>query len=116
MPPLESLAATIIAPYVDAETTWVVRHHGVFQGYHYWHKIGFDRNARERAGVMPQGIQFTPVARSTTQFSNMMVVRGDGFEVFIDYTFTTLDLTAFESLPALETVLLSIQCLAPWCG
>jgi predicted HD phosphohydrolase len=42
------LAATIIAPYVDAETTWVVRHHGVFQGYHYWHKIGFDRNARDR--------------------------------------------------------------------
>ena len=42
------LAATIISPYVDAETTWVVRHHGVFQGYHYWHKIGFDRNARDR--------------------------------------------------------------------
>lgn len=42
------LAATIVAPYVDAETTWVVRHHGVFQGYHYWHKIGFDRDTRER--------------------------------------------------------------------
>lgn len=42
------LAATILAPYVDEETTWVVRHHGVFQGYHYWHKIGFDRDARER--------------------------------------------------------------------
>ena len=35
------LAAAILAPYVDDETTWVVRHHGVFQGYHYWHKIGF---------------------------------------------------------------------------
>jgi predicted HD phosphohydrolase len=43
-----ALAADILAPYVDAETTWVVRHHGVFQGYHYWHKIGFDRDARER--------------------------------------------------------------------
>jgi len=42
------LAATIVEPYVDAETTWVVRHHGVFQGYHYWHKIGFDRNARDK--------------------------------------------------------------------
>lgn len=42
------LAATIISPYVDAETTWVVRHHGVFQGYHYWHKIGFDRDTRDR--------------------------------------------------------------------
>lgn len=42
------MAATIIAPYTDAETTWVVRHHGVFQGYHYWDKIGFDRNARDK--------------------------------------------------------------------
>jgi len=42
------LAAAVIAPYVDEETTWVVRHHGVFQGYHYWDKIGFDRNAREK--------------------------------------------------------------------
>lgn len=42
------LAAAIVAPYVDPETTWVVRHHGVFQGYHYWHKIGFDRDAREK--------------------------------------------------------------------
>lgn len=41
------LAASILSPYVDAETTWVVRHHGVFQGYHYWHKLGLDRNARE---------------------------------------------------------------------
>lgn len=41
------LAASVLAPYVDAETTWVVRHHGVFQGYHYWHKLGLDRNARD---------------------------------------------------------------------
>ena len=42
------LAAAVIAPYVDDETTWVVRHHGVFQGYHYWHQLGLDRNAREK--------------------------------------------------------------------
>ncbi|HQV56402.1 MAG TPA: HD domain-containing protein [Ilumatobacteraceae bacterium] len=42
------LAATIVAPYLDAEATWVVRHHGVFQGYHYWDKIGFDRHTRDR--------------------------------------------------------------------
>jgi predicted HD phosphohydrolase len=33
---------------LDEEATWVVRHHGVFQGYHYWHKMGGDRDARER--------------------------------------------------------------------
>jgi predicted HD phosphohydrolase len=42
------LAAAVLAPYVDDETEWVVRHHGVFQGYHYWHQLGLDRNARER--------------------------------------------------------------------
>ena len=42
------LAATIVAPYLDAEATWVVRHHGVFQGYHYWDKIGFDKHTRDR--------------------------------------------------------------------
>ena len=42
------LAGAIVAPYLDAEATWVVRHHGVFQGYHYWDKLGLDRNARER--------------------------------------------------------------------
>jgi predicted HD phosphohydrolase len=42
------LAAAIVEPYIDEEATWVVRHHGVFQGYHYWHKVGGNRNARER--------------------------------------------------------------------
>lgn len=41
------LAGTIVSPYLDAEATWVVRHHGVFQGYHYWDRIGLDRNSRE---------------------------------------------------------------------
>jgi predicted HD phosphohydrolase len=42
------LAAAILEPYLDAEATWVVRHHGVFQGYHYWHKLGLDKNSRDR--------------------------------------------------------------------
>ncbi len=42
------LAAAVLEPYLDDESTWVVRHHGVFQGYHYWHKMGGNRNARDR--------------------------------------------------------------------
>ena len=42
------LAAAILEPYLDPEATRVVRHHGVFQGYHYWDKLGLDKNARER--------------------------------------------------------------------
>ena len=40
-------ASTILAPYVDEETHWVIKHHGLFQGYYYFHHMGGDRNARE---------------------------------------------------------------------
>ena len=43
-----AVAAAIVAPYVSEETEWVVRHHGLFQGYYYFHHLGGDRHARER--------------------------------------------------------------------
>ncbi len=42
------LAASIVRPYLDAESTWVVQHHGIFQGYHYWDRLGLDTDAREK--------------------------------------------------------------------
>jgi predicted HD phosphohydrolase len=41
-------AAAILQPYLDEEASFVVRHHGLFQGYHYFHKMGKDRNARDQ--------------------------------------------------------------------
>ena len=41
-------AAALLEPYVDERTHWVVKHHGVFQGYHYFHHLGGDRDTRER--------------------------------------------------------------------
>ena len=41
------LAAAIIRPYVRAEVTWVIEHHGVFQMYYYGDAMGVDKNARE---------------------------------------------------------------------
>ena len=75
-----------------------------------------DRNARQRAGVIPLGVAFTPVARSYAQFSNMMVVRGEGFEVWVDYTFTTLSADGFDSLPNVDSAQLNVGCAADWCG
>jgi predicted HD phosphohydrolase len=40
-------AGALLAPYVDERTEWIVRHHGIFQGYYYFHHLGGDRNARE---------------------------------------------------------------------
>jgi predicted HD phosphohydrolase len=39
-------AAAILRPYVDDETHWVINHHGLFQGYYYFHHMDGDRNAR----------------------------------------------------------------------
>lgn len=48
-----AVAADILAPYVREETAWVVRHHGLFQGYYYFHHLGGDRDARERHVASP---------------------------------------------------------------
>ena len=48
-----AVAAAIVAPYVSSETEWVVRHHGLFQGYYYFHHLGGDRHARERYAESP---------------------------------------------------------------
>ncbi len=48
-----AVAADILAPYVSEETTWVIRHHGVFQGYYYFHHVGGDRDARDRFESSP---------------------------------------------------------------
>ena len=41
------LAATILEPFVSEENHWIVKHHGVFQGYYFFHHFGLDRDARE---------------------------------------------------------------------
>ena len=41
------LAAAVLRPYVSEKTHWIVQHHGIFQGYYFWHHIGGDRDARE---------------------------------------------------------------------
>ncbi len=43
----ESIAAGIVKPFVSEANHWMVEHHGIFQGYYFWHHIGMDRNARE---------------------------------------------------------------------
>ena len=41
-------AASILRPYVSDENHWVVAHHGIFQGYYYFHHYDGDRHARDR--------------------------------------------------------------------
>ena len=41
-------AAALLAPYVSEKNHWIVKHHGLFQGYYWLHHYGKDRNARDR--------------------------------------------------------------------
>jgi predicted HD phosphohydrolase len=42
-----AVAAAIVQPFVSRANHWLVKHHGTFQGYYFWHYIGLDRNARD---------------------------------------------------------------------
>ena len=42
------LAATILEPFVSERNHWIVKHHGIFQGYYFFHHVGLDRDMRDR--------------------------------------------------------------------
>ena len=41
------IGAAILKPFIDERLHWMVEHHGVFQGYYFFHYIGLDRDMRE---------------------------------------------------------------------
>lgn len=41
-------AAVLLAPYVSKKNHWIVEHHGLFQGYYWFHRYELDRNARDK--------------------------------------------------------------------
>jgi predicted HD phosphohydrolase len=42
------IAAAILKPFVSEANLWMVEHHGIFQGYNFFHHVGMDRNMRDR--------------------------------------------------------------------
>lgn len=41
------IGAAILKPFVSEELHWVTAHHGIFQGYYFFHHLGMDRDMRE---------------------------------------------------------------------
>ncbi|MGD8396184.1 MAG: HD domain-containing protein [Candidatus Eiseniibacteriota bacterium] len=41
------IAAAILRPFVSDANHWMVAHHGIFQGYYFFHHLGMDRNLRD---------------------------------------------------------------------
>lgn len=42
------LAATILEPFVSEQNYWMVKHHGIFQGYYFFHYFNLDRHGRDK--------------------------------------------------------------------
>lgn len=76
-----------------------------------------DYAAQQFVGVMPSGTKFTAVARNGLPGSQMMLIKGEEFSVFVDYTFTTLKEFDFGSLPDYRDYDGSLEtfCRAQWC-
>ena len=43
-----AIAAAVVKPFVSEANHWMVAHHGIFQGYYFWHHLGGDRNTKDR--------------------------------------------------------------------
>ena len=42
------IAAAILKPFIDERLHWIAEHHGIFQGYYYFHFLGVNRDMREK--------------------------------------------------------------------
>ena len=47
------IAAAILKPFVSEANHWMVLHHGIFQGYNFFHYLGMDRDMREQFREQP---------------------------------------------------------------
>ena len=41
------IAAAILKPFVDDKLHWICQHHGIFQGYYFFHYLGMNRDMRD---------------------------------------------------------------------
>jgi predicted HD phosphohydrolase len=42
------IGAVILKPYISERNHWMLDHHGIFQGYYFFHHLGLDRDMREQ--------------------------------------------------------------------
>jgi predicted HD phosphohydrolase len=79
------LAAAILKPFISPENLWMVERHDMFQGYYFFHHVGFDRNVREQ-------FRGHPCFERTLIFST----RYD--QAAFDRNYDTMPLEAFEPI------------------
>ncbi len=79
------IAAAILYPFVSEANHWMVKHHGIFQGYNFFHHLGMDRNMRDK-------YKDSPYFEHTVEF----IAKYD--DVAFDANKPTLSLDTFEPM------------------
>jgi len=51
------IGAAILKPFVSEANHWMLAHHGIFQGYYFFHHLGMDRNMRDAFQAAPHYAQ-----------------------------------------------------------
>ena len=41
------IGAAILKPFISESNHWMLAHHGIFQGYYFFHHLGLDRNMKD---------------------------------------------------------------------
>jgi predicted HD phosphohydrolase len=77
--------AALLRPFVSERNYWVLKHHGLFQGYYYYHHMGRDRNARDR-------LQDHPHFKACVDFCE------NWDQISFDPDYDTMPLQAFEPM------------------
>jgi predicted HD phosphohydrolase len=83
------VAAVIVQPFVSEANHWMVEHHGIFQGYYFFHFLGLDRDMRDK-------FRGHPHFEKTEEFCRLFD------QVAFDPNFKSMPLEAFE--PMLQKV------------
>jgi predicted HD phosphohydrolase len=84
------IGAVILKPYVSERNHWMLDHHGIFQGYYFFHHLGLDRDMREQ-------FRGHPDFEYTAQFCHLYDQNA------FDPAYDTMPMEAFE--PMLRRVL-----------
>ena len=79
------VGADILRPYVSRDTFWLLKHHAIFQGYHYWDKVGKNKDEREK-------FRGHPAYEMTVKFC------GDWDQVAFDPEYDTIPIETFEPM------------------
>ena len=79
------IAAAIVQPFVSEENHWIVKHHGIFQGYYFFHFLGLDRDMREK-------FRGHPHFEKTEEFCRLFD------QAAFDPNFKSMPLEAFEPM------------------